>query len=347
MKIMPLVKETYQGWNKHDAPKIGASLAYYTILSLAPLVIFVIGLVGLVLGQGEARDSLLSQVRDLIGPDGARVVKGMIEQARQPAHGAIATALGFITLLLGASGVFGELRDALNTMWDVKRSESGGIWAMVRQRFLSFGMVLGIGFLLLVSLILSAAVSIIGKFFSSVLPIPESVLHLINLAVSLLVGTILFAAIYRFLPDRKIAWRDLWVGAFVTAILFDVGKLLIGLYLGKASVGSAYGAAGSLVIVLVWVYYSAQVFLFGAEFTHVYALRCGTASREQPHDAPASVETAVPPPAAAPEIRSTEKGAAVHLAHAVSTPTVQASALSAALVAALAALGWWKSRKLG
>jgi membrane protein len=173
-----------------------------------------------------------------------------------------------ITLLFGASGVFGELRSALNKMWDVKPESEGGVWRTIKQHFFSFGMVLAVGFLLLVSLVISAALAALGKFFDGFLPLPEFALSAINFVVSLVGTAVLFALIFRYVPETKIAWKDVWIGATVTALLFTIGEFLVGLYLGKAAVGSAYGAAGSLVVVIVWVYYSAMIFLFGAEFTH-------------------------------------------------------------------------------
>ena len=216
----------------------------------------------------------------MIGRQGSEAVKGMIEHAQEPASGAFASIIGVITLLFGASGVFGELQDALNKMWNVKPRDEGGVWTTIKQRFFSFGMVLAVGFLLLVSLAISAALSAFGKFFSGLLPMPEFVLGAVNFVVSLAGVTVLFALIFRYVPEMKVPWREVWIGATATAVLFTIGKLLIGLYLGKAAVGSAYGAAGSLVVVIVWVYYSAIIFFFVAEFTHVlHASRQGKNSK--------------------------------------------------------------------
>lgn len=275
-----LLKKTYQEWDRHKAPKLGAGLAYYTVLSLAPLLIVVITVVGFALGPKAAEGQLVSQIQDLVGYEGAREIETVIANSHRPATGLIASALGLFTLFLGASGVFTEIHDALNTIWDVTPTPRSGVWSLLHDRFLSFGMVLAIGFLLLVSLSVSAAIAAAGKYTSDLLPVPAIALHAIYFVVSLAVTALLFAMIFRFLPDQRISWRDVGVGAFATAVLFTIGKTLIGLYLGKASVGSPYGAAGSLVIVLVWVYYSAQIFLFGAEFTHVYAEYC--AARAQP-----------------------------------------------------------------
>jgi len=272
-----IFRETYSAWKRHDAPRIGAALAFYAALSLAPLVILVLAIVGLIFGHSAAQSQLLGQVEGLIGPRGGEAVKGIMEHAGNPASGAFSSVIGLITLLLGASGVFGELRSALDKMWDVE-SEAKGMWLVIKQRFFSFGMVLAIGFLLLVSLVISAFLAALGKFFAERLPLPEGVLSGINLAISLAGTGVLFALIFKYLPDAKIDWKDVWLGAMFTALLFTIGKFLIGLYLGKAAVGSAYGAAGSLIVVLVWLYYSAMVFLFGAEFTRVLA--CGSRQPE-------------------------------------------------------------------
>jgi membrane protein len=255
---------------------LGAALAYYTILSMAPLIVVVIAVIGLAFGEQAARGQILNQIEGMVGHEGAQAIQTVVANANQPKSGIVATLLGLITLFLGASGVFVELRDSLNKIWEVPPRPGAGIWATVRERFLSFGMVLAIGFLLLVSLVLSAAIAAASTFLNGLMPIPGWVLHAVNSALSLVVFTGMFAMIYRFLPDTTITWRDTFLGAAFTAILFTVGKLAIGLYLGNAGISSTYGAAGSLVVVLVWVYYSAQVFFFGAEFTHVYAIREGS-----------------------------------------------------------------------
>jgi membrane protein len=264
-----LFRETFDDWNEHEAPRLGAALAFYTILSLAPLVILAVAIAGLIFGHSTAQSQVLGEVERMIGRQGSEAVKGMIENAQEPTSCTVASIIGVVTLLFGASGVFGELRTALNKMWDVKPNSEGGVWGTIRQRFFSFGIVLAVGFLLLVSLVINAALAATGKFFGGVLPIPEFLLSAINFVISLAGTTVLFALIFRHVPETKIRWRKIWVGATVTAFLFTIGKLLIGLYLGKAAVGSAYGAAGSLVVVIVWVYYSATIFFFGAEFTHV------------------------------------------------------------------------------
>jgi membrane protein len=263
----PVLRQTLMAWNQHDAPRLGAALAFYTILSLAPLVILVVAVVAIVFGHSTAQDQILAQVRQMIGPQGAETVKSAIEHAQQPSSGILASLIGILTLFFGASGVFIELRSALNMIWEVPPAEDLSIAGIIKQRFFSFGLVLAIGFLLLVSLVLSAALAAVGLFFADLLPMPEAVLNGLNFLVSFLAISVLFALIFRYVPDSEIDWREIWIGALVTAFLFTVGKALIGLYLGRASVGSAYGAAGSLMVVIVWVYYSSQIFFFGAEFT--------------------------------------------------------------------------------
>ena len=264
-----LLRNTFTAWNEHEAPRLGAALAFYSILSIAPLVVVVLAILAMVLGRSDAQDQLLGQVQGMIGKEGADAVKTMIQHAQKPSSGVIASVFGVVTLLFGASGVFGELRSALNRMWDVKASAGSGIWQMVRERLFSFGMVLAVGFLLLVSLMVSAALAAMGKFFGGILPIPEVVAHAITFLVSVAGISVLFALIFKYVPDTKIPWREVWLGAIATAVLFTIGKSLIGLYLGKAAVGSAYGAAGSLVVVIVWIYYSSMIVLFGAQFTRV------------------------------------------------------------------------------
>ncbi len=270
-----LIKEAGSDWIHDRAPRLGAALAYYTVFSLVPFLVVVISVIGLVFGQEAAQSAILSQIAELVGHQTAAAIKDMIQRADQPSTGLFATGLAVATLFLGASGVFGQLQDALNTVWGVEPKEGRGVWGFIKDRFLSFVAVLGTGFLLLVSLILSSALAAFGKWFGELLPLPETVLQLMNFAVSFVIITGLFALIFKVLPDAKVAWRDVWVGAGLTAALFTIGKFALGLYLGKSNVASAYGAAGSLVLVLLWVYYSAQILLYGAEFTQVYANRIG------------------------------------------------------------------------
>lgn len=270
-----LIKEAAADWSHDRAPRLGAALAYYTVFSLVPFLVVVIALIGLVLGQEAAQSAILSHIATMVGDQSAAAIKDMIRRADQPSTGLVATVLAVVTLLFGASGVFGQLQDALNTVWGVEPKEGRGVWGFIKDRFLSFVAVLGTGFLLLVSLLLSSALAVFGSWFSGLLPLPEALLHLFNFALSFVVVTGLFALIFKVLPDAKVAWRDVWVGALLTAALFTIGKYALGLYLGKSNVASAYGAAGSLVLILLWVYYSAQILLYGAEFTQVYANRLG------------------------------------------------------------------------
>src|SRR5438067_1978827 len=272
-----LLKDAASSWSEDYAPSMGAALSYYTMFSIAPLLLIVIGIAGLVFGAEAARGEIFGQLAGLIGPEGAKAVEGMLTAADRPAQGVMATIVGVITLLLGATTVFGELQNALDRIWRAPaREQTQGWWNLIRTRLLSFGMVLGIAFLLTVSLVLSAAISAIGKWWGPA----EVVAHALELALSFGLTTVLFALIYKFIPRVHVGWRDVWIGAAVTAALFAVGKFLIGLYLGKSSVGSAFGAAGSLVVLMLWVYYSAQIFLFGAEFTWVYAHEFGARRSE-------------------------------------------------------------------
>lgn len=274
-ELWDLLQETFSDWSHDRVPRLGAALAYYTIFAIVPLLIIIITMIGLIFGEEAAQGYILQQIEGLMGEQSASAIKDMIQRADRPATGGIAAVIAVATLLIAATGLFGELQDSLNTIWGIEPKEGRGIWGMIKGRFLSFVAILGIGFLLLVSLVLSAALAALGKWFSGWLPAPEAVLQVLNFLVSFGVITALFAMMFKMLPDARVAWRDVWVGAAMTALLFTVGKFAIGLYLGKSDVGSAYGAAGSLVILLIWVYYSAQILLFGAEFTQVYANREG------------------------------------------------------------------------
>ncbi len=286
-----LIKETADEWSQDRAPRLGAALAYYTVFSIVPLLVIIIAVIGLVFGQEAAESYILGQIAALIGPQTAATIKDMLERAQQPSTGVMATVVAVVTLLVGASAVFGQLQDALNTIWEVEPKPGRGLLGLLRDRFISLLAVLGTGFLLLVSLVLSAALAAVGRWFEAWLPVPEVVLHALNFALSFAVITMLFAMMFKMLPDARIAWGDVWIGAAMTALLFTIGKFLIGLYLGKSNIASAYGAAGSLVVILVWVYYSAQIFLFGAEFTAVYANRLG--SRIAPAEGAVRTEPAV------------------------------------------------------
>jgi membrane protein len=266
-----LFKDSCSNWNDIDAPRLGAALAYYTILSMAPLLVLLVSIGGLIFGREAAEGQIVGQFQDAIGTQGAQAVQAVLKSAHTPAAGVFATIVGTIVLLFSASSVCSELRDSLNDVWGVRLQSVGGLGGMLRYRFFAFAMVLGIGILLFVSLVISALLAAAGKFVNAMLPAPPIFLQLVDVAISLVLITVMFALIYKIVPDVRIDWRDVWIGAAVTSVLFTVGKLLIGLYLGKASVGSAYGAAGSLVVLLVWVYYSAQIFLFGAGLTRRFA----------------------------------------------------------------------------
>jgi membrane protein len=280
--VQDLVKKTASNWNELNAPRLGAALAFYSALSIAPLLVISVSIAGLIFGAKAAHGQIVWQVQNVVGYQGGQMIQSLLLDAKFSSGKILATVIGIFMLLLGASGVFGELRDTLNLVWRVPSNSGGGLIGMIRYRFLSFAMVLGTGFLLLVSLLMSAGISAAGKFFGQFLPVSESILHIGSTVVSFLTVTVLFALLYKVVPDARIEWQDVWIGAAVTSILFSIGKFLIGLYLGKASVGSAYGAAGSLIVFLVWVYYSAQIFLLGAEFTHSFAETQG--SRAQARD---------------------------------------------------------------
>ncbi|MBD1823161.1 YihY/virulence factor BrkB family protein [Cyanobacteria bacterium FACHB-DQ100] len=270
--IVRLVRDTITEWNEDNVPLLAAALAYYTMFSLAPLLIIAIAIVGAVYGEEAAQGEIVRQIQGLVGRQGAEFIQSMIQNASRPGSGGgIATLIGIGVLIFGASGVFGQLQTALNTIWEVKPKPGRAVKSFVQARFLSFAMVLVIGFLLLVSLILSAVFSGVSAYFGGLLPEALHVGQVLNFVITFALTTLLFAAIYKFLPDVKVPWKNLWVGSAVTALLFNIGKFLIGLYLGNSSVGSTYGAAGSLVVVLLWVFYSAQILLLGAEFTQVYS----------------------------------------------------------------------------
>jgi membrane protein len=268
--ILPLLKQSFKDFNDDRAPMLGAALAYYTLFSIAPILVVATGVAGLAFGEQAVQGQLSEQLDDMVGPEGARAVEMMLANMHQKGGSIIAVVVGTVTLILGATTAFLQLQAALNTVWEVRR-QGGGIKGMLLQRVTGFGMVLGIGFLLMVSLVVSAVLSGLQDQLDRILPGGELLWQGVNAAVSLGVFTVLFALIYRYLPDVEIEWRDVWFGGLVTAVLFTIGKFLIGLYLGRSSVGSGYGAAGSLVVLMVWIYYSAQIVLFGAEVTQANA----------------------------------------------------------------------------
>ena len=282
-----LIKESFQEWQKDGALDLGAALSYYTIFSLAPLLLVALAVAGLLWDRGQIQGQLIAQMQDLMGPQGAQAIETMLANAGRHGSGVVASVLAVVTILFGATGVFVQLQSSLNKVWNVEAKPGLGIWSFVKTRLISFGMVLGIGFLLLVSLVVSTAVSALGKWATGLLPAgSETLMQVVTFVVSFAFITLLFALMFRFLPDVEIAWRDVWIGAVVTALLFTLGKFLIGLYLGKSSVASTYGAAGSLVIVLLWIYYSSQILFLGAEFTQVYATHYGSQIKPSKHAVP-------------------------------------------------------------
>jgi len=288
-QIWRLVKTAASSWVDDYAQSMGAALAYYTMFSIAPLLLIVISIAGLIFGVEAARGEIFGQLQGLMGEQGALAIQGLLESASEPSKSVTATIIGVALLLVGATTVFGELQDALDRIWRApERDRGAGIWGLLRARLLSFGMILGIGFLLMVSLVSSAALSALGKWWGPIFGGWELLAQAINLLLSFALTTAVFALIYKIMPRVKIAWHDVWIGAVVTALLFTIGKFLIGLYIGKSSIASGFGAAGSLVVVLVWVYYSAQIFLMGAEFTWAYSHAFGSRKGQWPQEAAAA-----------------------------------------------------------
>lgn len=272
-----LLKKVVISWIDDYAPSMGAALAYYTLFSLAPLLLIVISVAGLVFGQDAARGEIESQLRGLMGEQGASAVQALLASVDQPTEGVAATVVGIVLLLIGATTVFGELQDSLDRIWRAPTQDQTGGWlALIRARLLSFGMILAIGFLLMVSLILSAVLSIVEHWWSALYGGWLFIANLVNGIAGFFLIAVMFALIYKIMPRVRVQWRDVWIGAVFTALLFTLGKALIGFYIGRSGVVSGFGAAGSLVVVLLWVYYSAQIFLIGAEFTWVYANTLGS-----------------------------------------------------------------------
>ena len=271
------LKQTFQEWLQDKAPQLGAALAYYTVFSLAPLVLVLLAIVGVIFRDDPAGtwDKITEQMGYFLDPSAVQVVQSIAQKASQSGKSTLATLIGVALAVFGASAVFGQLQDALNTIWGVKAKPGRGVWGFLRSRFLSFGMVAGICFLLLVSLAIEALLKAFSHYVQSVLPGGIVIALTIYVVFDFAVVVLLFAMIFKFLPDVEIQWRDVWIGAVMTAILFGIGKWLLGFYLGSGAAGSAYGAASSLITLLLWVYYSSQILLFGAEFTQVYASRAG------------------------------------------------------------------------
>ncbi|MBK9704715.1 MAG: YihY/virulence factor BrkB family protein [Betaproteobacteria bacterium] len=272
-----LFKAAVSGWVDDYAQSMGAALAYYTMFSIAPLLLIVISTAGLVFGDQAARGEIFSQLEALLGAPGALAVQGLLESARKPSESVTATVFGVVLLLIGATSVFAELQDALDRIWRAPgRTGPSGLWALVRTRLLSFGMILGIGFRVMVSLVASAALAALRKWWGPVVGDWAAAANIVEVGSSFALTTVVFAMIYKIMPRVRIDWRDVWIGAAVTSLLFTAGKFLIGVYIGSSGIASGFGAAASLVVVLLWVYYSAQIFLLGAEFTWAYAHKFGS-----------------------------------------------------------------------
>jgi len=274
--LLSLSREAIDAWLDDRAASLGAALAYYTLFSLAPLLLIVVSVAGLVFGAEAARGEIFDQISGLMGPTSAAAIELLLASVNWPAGNVLGTLIGICIMIIGATTVFAELQNAFDQIWQVSAQKRSGLWAMLRGRVLSFGLVLGVGFLLIVSLLFSAAVAALQKWWMPEMAGWEVLLGLLNTGIGFTLLVMVFAMIYKFMPRARIAWADVWVGSLVTATLFTWGRSLIGLYLGHSAVASGFGAASSLVVVLVWIYYSAQIFLLGAEFTWVYARRYGS-----------------------------------------------------------------------
>ncbi len=282
-QIGAMIKATFSSWLDDYAPSMGAALAYYTMFSIAPLLLIVISIAGLVFGEDAVRGEIFVQLRGLMGDQGAQAVQGLLESVSEPKKGVASTVIGTILLLIGATSVFSELQDAFDRIWHAPAEDKkANWWKVLHVRLLSLGIILGIGFLMIVSLVLSATMAALGKWWGHLFESLE-ILEVVNFVFSYILMTVIFAMFYKFMPRVKVNWRDVWAGAAVTAFLFSVGKFLIGFYIGTSAITSGFGAAGSLVVVLVWVYYSAQIFLLGAEFTQIYSHSHGSRRGPLPH----------------------------------------------------------------
>jgi membrane protein len=272
-----IARDTVSEWINHNASSLGAALSFYTLFSLAPILVIAMAVAGALFGPHVAETHVLEQMRALLGDGGAAALQSLLSNAHQSGLKGVAAALGIVTLLIGATSVFGELQNTLDFLWKSPHKDSIAWWRILRSRILSVGLILGVGFLLMVSLIVSAGLAALGAWLGSFMQW-RVILPAMDLVLSLGLTTVLFAMIYKYVPREDIAWGDVWIGGLVTACLFSVGKLVIGLYLGRSSLNSAYGAAGSIMVLLLWIYYSAQIFLLGAEFTHVFTYALGSRS---------------------------------------------------------------------
>ena len=293
-----LTKSATQAWSDDYAPSMGAALSYYTLFSIAPLLLIVISVAGMIFGEKAVQGELTGSLQFLMGEEGAKAIEGLLTSVSEPKEGIVATVIGIFVLLLGATTVFGELQNSLDRIWRAPaRKDASSLWRLLRSRLLSFGMILGMAFLLMVSLVLDTVLQALGKMWGT--GAFEAIGQALNMVVGFAITTTIFAMIYKLLPRAKVAWHDVWVGAAVTAVLFTLGKFLISLYIGRSAVASSFGAAGSLVVVMIWVYYSAQIFLLGAEFTWVYAHSQGSRQGEKRPGAPVD-EMDQPKPMPAP-----------------------------------------------
>ncbi|MEO7932209.1 MAG: YihY/virulence factor BrkB family protein [Chthoniobacterales bacterium] len=302
-----LAKDTVNNWLEDNALRLSAALAYYSVFSIAPLLVIAISVAGLVLGPEAVRGQLDDQLSGYIGTVAAKAVQSMVQSAAKPSQSWIGAVTGFLTLLLGASGVFGQLKDALNTIWEVKPKSGFGVMGFIKERLLNFGMVLVIGFLLLTSLLLTTAITALTNFCNTILQLPPVIWGAISFVFSFGLVTVLFALIFKVLPDVQVKWRNVWIGAVVTAGLFELGKLGLAFYLGRESTASSYGAAGAVVLLLLWVYYTSCILFLGAEFTQVYAKATGDNIQPSPHAEPISAASRAQQGLTPPSVHETPK----------------------------------------
>jgi membrane protein len=303
MNMWALLKDTAVGWSDHRDARLGAALAYYSIFSIGPVILIAVATAGLVFGQDAVRGEVANQLRGLLGDAGAQAIDAMLVGAGRPREGMLATLFGVAMLFFAAVGVVVQLKDALNTVWEIPTAHSSGVWSFILTYLVSFAGVLSLGFLLLISLLFTTALAATAKYIDP--SWPEAIMQVAGFTISFGVITLLFAMMFKWLPDTRVAWRDVWLGAAVTALLFEAGKSLIGLYIGKQGLESTFGAATSLVILLIWVYYSSQIVLVGAEFTRAYARRYGSGRHRIAYLPPPEVPLLPPPPARAQAARTT------------------------------------------
>lgn len=287
-RIWRLLKETFKEWSADRASRLAAALSYYTMFSLAPLLTIVVAIAGFFFDRGTVQEQLTQQIQSLVGEEGAAFAQTALENAHTPGESTslIASIISIVLLLIGATGVFKHLQASLNAIWNVEAKPASATAGFVSKQIVSFAMLLTIGFLLMVSLVLSAGLAALSTYLSGLLPGVDALWQLLNIVLSLAICTVLFALLYKYVPDVRIDWNDVWIGAAITSFLFTIGKFLLGLYLGNSGFSSSYGAAGSVIIILAWVYYSAQILFFGAEFTQVYARRYGSRIRPDAHAVP-------------------------------------------------------------